>query len=243
MRFQDKVVLVVGGNSGIGLDAAKGAAAEGATVYITGRSAKTLAEAEAAIPGAKAFQADMAEIISLAPTLDAIRLAHGRIDVLMVNAGVGGFASVRDATPEMWDEIHGINLRGAFFTMQQALPLMGKGGSIGGVLGLPGNVVYAAAKAGLRAVVRNAAAELVREGIRVNMVSPGPTETPIINRNPGMSEAAVDALRAKMIEAVPMHRMGESDEVAKAMLFLASDEASFITAVDLYVDGGCVELR
>jgi NAD(P)-dependent dehydrogenase (short-subunit alcohol dehydrogenase family) len=161
---------------------------------------------------------------------------------------VGGFATVRDATPEIWDRIHGVNLRGAFFAVQKALPLMGKGGSIvltgsiGGVLGLPGNVVYAAAKAGLRAVGRNLATELVAEGIRVNVVSPGPTETPIINRNPGMDAGAVSAMRAMMIDAVPMKRMGEADEVAKAMLFLASDEASFITGIDLFVDGGCVEL-
>jgi len=103
-------------------------------------------------------------------------------------------------------------------------------------------VVYAAAKAGLRAVGRNLATELVAEGIRVNVVSPGPTETPIINRNPGMDAGAVSAMRAMMIDAVPMKRMGEADEVAKAMLFLASDEASFITGIDLFVDGGCVEL-
>jgi len=248
MRFDHKVALVVGGNSGIGLAAAQGIAREGATVFLTGRSPKTLAEAEKLIPGARAFQADMADITSLAGVIQAIREAHGRIDVLLINAGVGGFASVRDATPQMWDEIHAINLRGAFFTMQQALPLMGKGGaivftgSIGGALALPGNSIYAAAKAGLRAVVRNAATELVGEGIRVNMVSPGPTETPIINRNPGMDAAAVEGLRTMMTNAVPMKRLGEPEEVARAILFLASGEASFITGVDLYVDGGCVEL-
>ena len=115
-------------------------------------------------------------------------------------------------------------------------------GSIGSVMGIPGNAVYAAAKAGLRAMVRCAAAELVADGIRVNVVSPGPTETPIMNRNPGMDEADVEALRARMCEAVPMKRMGEPDEIAKAILFLASDDASFITGIDLYADGGSVEL-
>lgn len=248
MRFDQKIALVIGGNSGIGLAAAQGLAREGATVFLTGRDPATLAAAERDIAGATAFQSDIADLDSLVPVVDAIRDRHGRIDVLMVNAGVGGFATVRDATPEIWDLIHGVNLRGAFFAVQKALPLMGKGGSIvltgsiGGVLGLPGNVVYAAAKAGLRAVGRNLATELVAEGIRVNVVSPGPTETPIINRNPGMDAGAVSAMRAMMIDAVPMKRMGEADEVAKAMLFLASDEASFITGIDLFVDGGCVEL-
>ena len=248
MRFDQKIALVIGGNSGIGLAAAQGLAREGATVFLTGRDPATLAAAEREIAGATAFQSDIADLDSLVPVVDAIRERHGRIDVLMVNAGVGGFATVRDATPEIWDRIHGVNLRGAFFAVQKALPLMGKGGSIvltgsiGGVLGLPGNVVYAAAKAGLRAVGRNLATELVAEGIRVNVVSPGPTETPIINRNPGMDAGAVSAMRAMMIDAVPMKRMGEADEVAKAMLFLASDEASFITGIDLFVDGGCVEL-
>lgn len=248
MRFDRKIALVIGGNSGIGLAAAQGLAREGATVFLTGRDPATLAAAERDIAGATAFQADIADLDNLAPVVEAIRDRHGRIDVLMVNAGVGGFATVRDATPEIWDRIHGVNLRGAFFAVQKVLPLMGKGGSIvltgsiGGVLGLPGNVVYAAAKAGLRAVGRNLASELVAEGIRVNVVSPGPTETPIIDRNPGMDAGAVSAMRAMMIDAVPMKRMGEADEVAKAMLFLASDEASFITGIDLFVDGGCVEL-
>jgi NAD(P)-dependent dehydrogenase (short-subunit alcohol dehydrogenase family) len=248
VRFDQKIALVIGGNSGIGLAAAQGLAREGATLFLTGRDPATLAAAERDIAGATAFQSDIADLDSLVSVVDAIRESHGRIDVLMVNAGVGGFATVRDATPEIWDRIHGVNLRGAFFAVQKALPLMGKGGSIvltgsiGGVLGLPGNVVYAAAKAGLRAVGRNLATELVAEGIRVNVVSPGPTETPIINRNPGMDAGAVSAMRAMMIDAVPMKRMGEADEVAKAMLFLASDEASFITGIDLFVDGGCVEL-
>jgi NAD(P)-dependent dehydrogenase (short-subunit alcohol dehydrogenase family) len=147
----------------------------------------------------------------------------------------------------MWDDVHDVNLKGAFFAVQRALPLMGKGsaivltGSIGSVLGVPGNVVYAASKAGLRAVSRILGTELVKDGIRVNMVSPGPTETPIINRS-GLDEAGIAGLREAMNSAVPMGRMGESDEIAKAMLFLASDDASFITGIDLFVDGGSVEL-
>ena len=141
-----------------------------------------------------------------------------------------------------------MNLRGAFFAAQKALALMGRGGSIvftgsiGSVMRAPGNVIYAAAKAGLRAVARIMACELVDEGIRVNVVSPGATETPLINRNLDMPPEAVESLRQMMISNTPMKRMGNPDETARAVLFLASDEASFITGVDLFVDGGVAGL-
>lgn len=248
MRFRDKVVVVIGGNSGIGLSAAAGFAAEGAQVVITGRDPRTLDAAAKEIGGALAIRSDIADLASLDAVMAAVRERHGRIDVLFVNAGIGVFASVREVTEAVWDQVHDVNLKGCFFAAQKALPLISKGGSIvftgsiGAVLGVPGNAIYAAAKAGLRAVARIYATELVKEGIRVNVVSPGPTETPIINRNVGMSAEAVDGLRQMMIAAVPMHRMGRAEEVAKAVLFLSSDDASFITGVDLFVDGGCVEL-
>lgn len=247
MRFKDKVVLIIGGNSGIGLAAARLFVAEGAKLVITGRDAKTLATA-AEETGAMGVRSDVADLSTLDDCMAQVREAHGRIDVLFVNAGIGGFAPVREVTPEMWDQIHDVNLKGCFFAVQKALPLMGRGGSvvitgsIGADLGIPGNAVYAASKAGLRAVSRVLGAELLPEGIRVNTISPGPTETPILHRNPGMDEAAVEALRQIMINAVPMKRMGEAEEVARAVLFLASDEASFINGVDLDVDGGCMEL-
>jgi NAD(P)-dependent dehydrogenase (short-subunit alcohol dehydrogenase family) len=250
VRFSDKIALVIGGNSGIGRAIAAALAREGAQVFITGRDPATLQQVEAQIgAAATAMQADMAAPENLDPVLAAIRARHGRLDLLFVNAGVGGFAPVREVTPELWDSIHAVNLRGAFFATQRALPLMGRGGaivltgSVGAELAIPGNVAYAASKAGLRAVTRILAVELVGEGIRVNMVSPGPTETPILHRNPGMPPEAVEGLRQVMINAVPMKRMGESEEVARAALFLASSDASFITGTDLYVDGGSVELR
>ena len=248
-RFTDKIALVIGGNSGIGLATAQALAAEGAQVVITGRDATTLKAAAAAIgPGTLALQADVADLAATDRVMRAMAERHGRIDVLFVNAGVGTFAPVREVSEALWDQVHDINLKGCFFAAQKALPLMGRGGaivftgSIGSLLGLPGNSVYAAAKAGLRAVARILATELVGDGIRVNVVSPGPTETPILRRNVGMSADAEHALREQMTAAVPMRRMGRPDEIAKAVLFLASSDASFITGVDLYVDGGVVEL-
>jgi NAD(P)-dependent dehydrogenase (short-subunit alcohol dehydrogenase family) len=249
MRFRDKVVVVIGGNSGIGLASAKAFAAEGAQVVITGRDPATLAAAAHEIGGETlALRSDLGNLDDQAALYEAVAARHGRIDVLFVNAGIGTFAPVRDVTPALWDAVHAINLRGAFFAAQKALPLMGRGGamvftgSIGSVLGAPGNVIYAAAKAGLRAAARILACELVGEGIRVNVVSPGATETPLINRNVGMSAEDVVGLRAMMIANTPMKRMGEPEEIARAVLFLASSEASFITGVDLFVDGGVIEL-
>jgi NAD(P)-dependent dehydrogenase (short-subunit alcohol dehydrogenase family) len=247
MRFEDKVVLIVGGNSGIGLAAARGFAAEGASLAITGRNPKTLAEAAKAL-NARAIACDVAKVETIDACMAEMRQAFGRIDVLFVNAGIGAFAPVEEVTVELWDEIQAVNCRGCFFAVQKALPLLAEGGSvvitgsIGAVLAVPGNAMYAASKAGLRAAARILAAELLPRKIRVNMVSPGPTETPLINRNIGMDAAAVEALRQVMISNIPMRRMGEPEEVARAVLFLASTEASFINDVDLCVDGGCVEL-
>jgi NAD(P)-dependent dehydrogenase (short-subunit alcohol dehydrogenase family) len=248
-RFRDKVVLVIGGNSGIGRAAALAYAAEGGRLVITGRDTQTLDAVAREIGGdVLAIRADIADIGSNDELVRQVRERHGRLDVLFVNAGVGGFAPVPAVTPELWDQVHDVNLRGCFFAAQKLLPLMGKGGSIvftgsiGSQLAAPANVVYAASKAGLRAVTRIFAVELVAQGIRVNMVSPGPTETPILYRNPGMDEKAANALRQMMIANTPMKRMGTPEEIARAVLFLSSDEASFITGVDLFVDGGVIEL-
>ncbi|KAF0186487.1 MAG: SDR family oxidoreductase [Hyphomonadaceae bacterium] len=249
MRFQGKTVLILGGNSGIGLAAAKGFAGEGADVVITGRDQRTIDEAVMLIPRARGKRVDIADLASMDGLVDGLRSWGVGVDTLFVNAGIGGFAPLRDVTAELWDRIHSINLRGCFFAIQKALPLMRKGGSIvitgsiGADIALHGNVVYAAAKAGLKAVARTLARELVGEGIRVNMVTPGPIETPLIHRNAGMSEAEVAGLRAAMIAAVPMGRMGAVEEVGAAVLFLASQEASFITGAELLVDGGALELR
>lgn len=248
MRFKDKIVLILGGNSGIGLASAKAFAAEGGIVRLTGRDQTTIDSAVLEIDGAQGYCADMADLAAMDEVIAAIEARDGRIDVLFVNAGVGGFAPIRDLTPEDWDKVHDVNMRGAIFAIQKVLRLMGRGGSIvvtgsiGGHGVLPGNAAYGAAKAGLAMAVKIIAAEVVGDGIRVNMVSPGPIDTPLLHRNPGISGEAVDALRAQMIAAVPMRRMGQAEEVARAVLFFASDDASFITAANLFVDGGALEL-
>jgi len=249
MRFQNKIVLVLGGNSGMGLAAAKAFAAEGAKVHLTGRDQATIDAAVAEIPGSAGYRADIADIAATEQVVAQVGQTDGRIDVLYINAGVGGFASLRQITPEDWDHVHSINLKGCVFALQKAVRLMGRGGSIvvtgsiGAHAALPGNGTYAAAKGGLFAAMKVFAKELVEEGIRLNMVSPGPIETPLLYRNPGMDDAAIAGLKDMMINAIPMHRMGEADEVARAVLFLASDEASFITGANLFVDGGALELR
>jgi len=245
MRFAGKRVFVLGGTSGIGLAAARAFKEEGARVAVTGRDEAALARA-AADEGLLAIRSDMGCVADSRAAAARIAAELGGIDVLFVNAGVGGFAAVPDVTEEFWDGVHDVNVRGAFFAVQAALPHLQDGGSIvitgsiGAVLAVPGNVVYAAAKAGLRAAARIFAIELLPRRIRVNVVSPGPTETEIFKR--GTDPREIERLRTMMQNAVPMKRMGEAGEIARAVLFLASDEASFITGIDLCVDGGCVEL-
>ncbi len=249
MRFQDKVVLVLGGNSGMGLAAAQAFAVEGGTVHLTGRNQATIDAAVASIPGAVGYMSDIADIAATEDVVCQVEAAHDRIDVLYINAGVGGFAPLAAITEEDWDHVHAINLKGCVFALQKAVRIMGKGGSIvvTGSIGahgaIEGNGTYAAAKGGLYMAMKVFARELVPHGIRLNMVSPGPIDTPLLYRNPGMSEADVAALKEMMIANIPMHRMGTGDEVAKAVLFLASSDASFITGANLFVDGGLLELR
>jgi len=249
MRFKDKVVLVLGGNSGMGLAAAQAFAAEGGKVHLTGRDRATIDAAVAAIPGSTGYRSDIADPASTEDVVAKVEAADGRIDVLYINAGVGGFAPLRAITEDAWDQVHSINLRGCVFALQKAVRIMARGGSIvvTGSIGahgaLEGNGAYAAAKAGLHMAMKVFAKELVGEGIRLNVVSPGPIETPLLYRNPGMTEEDVARLREMMIANIPMHRMGQAEEVAKAVLFLASDEAAFITGANLFVDGGLIELR
>ena len=243
MRFTDKIVLVLGGNSGIGLAAAQAFAAEGAKVHLTGRNRATLDEAVAAIPGATGYQSDISDIAATADVVAQIAAADGRIDVLFINAGVGGFAPLEAITEADWDHIHSINLKGCVFALQKAVRVMGDTSSIGAHGALEGNGTYSAAKAGLAMAMKVFAKELLPRRIRLNLVSPGPIDTPLLHRNPGMGPEDVARLKEMMIANIPMHRMGTAEEVAKAVLFLASADAGFITGIDMLVDGGLIELR
>lgn len=244
-RFSGKNVVVIGGNSGIGLAAARAFAQEGAQVVITGRSPQTLDSAAQEIGhDAIAIRSDVGDVAQITALFKQLGPQLGHIDVLFVNAGIGAFQTIEKVTEQDWDNIHDINLKGVFFTVQQALPLLRSGasivltGSIGALKGIPAGSVYAASKAGLRALGRCFAAELVGKGIRVNVVSPGPTDTPIIGRTGGLPPQAIPAIREQMIRNTPMHRMGTPQEIAAAVLFLASSESAFVTGIDLLVDGG-----
>jgi len=243
-RSDGKVARVTGGNSGIGLAVAKGLVDEGARVVIVGRNAETVARSAAEL-GASALGlvADTSRLADLDRVVAAAGdFGGGSLDVVFANAGVGTFGPLAATTEAMWDTMFDVNVKGVYFTVQKAVPLMKPGGAIvlnASVAAGKGNVgssVYAATKAAVRSFGRTLANELVERGLRVNVVSPGPIETPIFDRTPNVEQVA--AIKAAMIARNPMKRFGTTDEVTAAVLFLASDAASFITGVDLLVDGG-----
>ena len=243
-RFEGKVALVTGGNSGIGLAVAKGLVDEGARVVIVGRNAETVARSAAQLgAAAHGVVADTSRLLDLDRVIEATRkFGGGRLDVVFANAGVGTFGSLAATTEQAWDTTFDINVKGVYFTVQKAAALMQQGGaivlnaSVAAGKGNPLGSVYGASKAAVRSFGRTIAAELVERGIRVNVVSPGPIETPIFDRT--MSPQQVADLKVAWAAKNPMKRFGTTDEVTATVLFLASDAASYITGVDLLVDGG-----
>jgi NAD(P)-dependent dehydrogenase (short-subunit alcohol dehydrogenase family) len=243
-RLEGKVAVVTGGNSGIGLATAKRLQEEGAKVAIAGRSRKTLDEAVRAIGnGVVAVQADVAKLTDVDKLYAEVSKKLGKIDVLFVNAGVAKFAPLAETPESLFDENFDINIKGAYFTIQKALPFLNDGASIilntsvAGSTGVEGASAYSATKAALRSLARTAAAELVGRGIRVNAVAPGPIVTPILGRT-GLPKEALDELTKEFAAKVPMKRFGQPEEVAGAVAFLASQDASYITGVEINVDGG-----
>ena len=243
-RLEGKVAVVTGGNSGIGLATAKRLQEEGARVAISGRSKKTLDEAVRTIGnGVVAVQADVGKLADVDRLYGEVSQKLGKIDVLFVNAGIVKFALLAETSESSYDEQFNINIKGAYFTIQKALPLLNEGASIilntsvADSKGTAGTSAYSATKSALRSLARTAAAELAGRGIRVNTVAPGPIVTPIFGRT-GLPKDTVDEFAKEIVAKVPMKRFGQPEEVAATVAFLASQDASYITGVEINVDGG-----
>lgn len=244
MNMKNKIVVITGGNSGIGFATAQEFRRQLARVVIVGRDESAVAKAVADLGGdTVGITADVSRVADLDRGFAEIRQRVGRIDVLFVNAGVGRFAPVADATEALFDEVIDINFKGAYFTIQRALPLMPAGSSV--VLtsstvvhfGMPGASIYAAGKAALNSLAKTLAIELAPRRIRFNVVSPGPITTPIFGKM-GMDQVTLDQVSAGILAGVPLGRFGTSEEVAGAVAYLSSDSAAFITGQELVIDGG-----
>ncbi len=247
-KLEGKVAVITGGNSGIGLATAKEFKEQGARVVITGRDQQTLDEAKREIGGdVLALRSDTSRLTDIDKLFADVEEEFGHIDVLFVNAGVGKFAPVEAVTEEMFDSIMDINFKGAYFTIQKALPFLNDyasivlNTSIVANIGMPNSSVYAASKAALITLARTLSAELVGRGIRVNAVSPGPISTPILNRL-GLPPEALEKTRNSLEDQVPMNRFGRPEEIAKTVLFLASSDSSFLLGTEIVADGGMSQL-
>jgi NAD(P)-dependent dehydrogenase (short-subunit alcohol dehydrogenase family) len=246
-RFNGKTVLVTGGNSGIGLAAAKAYAAEGARVVITGRDTAALETARAEIGNAIALRSDAASQQDAKRLADTLSQQNIRLDAVFINAGIAKFAPFADVNESLWDQTFDINTKGAYFQIQALLPILNKGaailinGSINARIGMPGSSVYAASKAALISLAKTLSAELLPQGVRVNVVSPGPVTTPIYGKL-GLDDASLDAT-AKQIQAqIPLGRFGTSEELASTVLHLTATESAFIVGTEVIVDGGMSQL-
>lgn len=247
-RLEDKVAVITGGNSGIGLATAKLFRSEGATVVITGRRQSAIDAALAEIgDGATGIRSDASNLDDIAELYNEVKETFGGIDVLFLNAGVATFAPFASVDEATFDKMVNINFKGSFFNVQAALPLLNEGASvilttsIAGQKGFSDTSVYAATKAAVRSLARTLSAELVDKKIRVNAIAPGPIDTPIFEKL-GVPDAAVADVKEGFASMIPMKRMGRSDEIANAALFLASDESAFVMGVELVVDGGLAQL-
>ena len=245
-KLEGKIALITGGTTGIGAASAKLFQAEGATVIVTGSSAKSVEAAKAELPGIEVIVSDQADTKASEALVDQVKAKHGRIDVLFVNAGVAHFAPLEASDEAFFDNQFNVNVRGAYFLLQHAAPVIADGGAIiltastAASQGGAGMSVYAATKAALRSFGRTLAAELAPRNIRVNTVSPGPIETPIFGKS-GLSQAQIDGFIEGAKARVPMGRLGAPEEVAATALFLAAD-ATFVTGGEIIVGGGLVSI-
>lgn len=247
-KLAGKIALITGGNSGIGLATAQRFVAEGAFVFITGRRQ---AELDAAVQllgsSAVGIQGDVSNLADLDRVIATVKEQKGRLDVLFANAGVAEFLPVGAITEAHYDYQFDINVKGTVFTVQKALPLLPDGAtivlmsSIVGSKGSDSSSIYSATKAAIRSLARTWTTDLRARRIRVNAISPGPVETPGLNNLAGTPEQLAQ-FKAQMLSVMPLGRMGEADEIAKAVLFLASDDSSFVTGVELFADGGMAQV-
>jgi len=244
-RLEGKIALITGGTTGIGAATAKRFKAEGATVVVTGSNPKSLDAARRELAGIDVIASDAADVAATASLIDAVKAKHGRIDVLFVNAGIAQFAPSPAVDEAFFDRHFDINVRGAYFVIKNAAPVVSDGGSIiltasiAGVLGNENMTVYAASKAAVRSFGRTFAAELAPRRIRVNVISPGPIDTPIFGKV-GVPADQLAGLMDGLTSRIPLKRIGQPEDVAAAALYFASDESAFVTATELYVDGGIV---
>lgn len=247
-RLTGKTAVITGGNSGIGLATAKSFVDEGARVIIFGRNKDKLAQAQETL-GNNVFtvQGNVTAAKDLARLASDVKKRSSKIDILFVNAGVAEFQPLSNADEAHFDRLFGVNVRGAYFTIKALEPLLKDGASVilttsaSNELGLPGSSVYAATKAALRSFAQTLSAELIGRGIRVNAVSPGPIETPIYSRM-GLSEEELAEAGGSLLSRVPLGRMGRPTEIAKSVLYLASDESSYMVGAELVVDGGMSQI-
>src|SRR4029078_3794582 len=245
--LEGKVAVIPGGSSGIGLATAKRLVDEGAHVVITGRREKELKEAAAFIKrNVTTVVGDVSRLEDLDRLYAVVKEKHGHIDILFANAGAGTIAPLAVATEAHFDQTFDVNVKGMFFTVQKALPLFKDGGSIilnssvSNVMGLPGFTAYAASKAAVRSFARGWTMELKDRKIRVNSMSPGPIETPALEKA-GLTAEQAEQAAAQFASQVPLGRRGKPEEIAAVVVFLTSDESSYITGVDLAVDGGMAQ--
>jgi NAD(P)-dependent dehydrogenase (short-subunit alcohol dehydrogenase family) len=247
-KLEGKVAVITGGNSGIGLATARRFVAEGAYVFITGRRQAELDEAVRQIGNhVTAVPGDVANLADLDRLFATVKRQQGRLDVLFANAGILAVAPLGSITEEDFDKVFDTNVKGLLFTVQKALPIFTDGGSI--ILtasivaskALEARSVYSASKAAVRSFARGWTIELTHRKIRVNVISPGPIETPIRDKVGGTREQ-IEQFKAKVLAATPMGRMGTPDEVANAAVFLASDDSSYVTGIELFVDGGMAQV-
>jgi NAD(P)-dependent dehydrogenase (short-subunit alcohol dehydrogenase family) len=247
-QLEGKIAVITGGTSGIGLATARLFIAEGATVVVTGSSERSVADAKEALGDAALVRrSDAGDPASIAALIAEVGERFGRIDVLFLNAGIARFGPLGAFTEEDFDAVLRVNLKGPWLTLSRALPLLPEGAAVivntsaVNRKGMPGAAVYAASKAGLRAMVRSAAMELSPRGVRINALSPGPVETPIYGKV-GMGEAEVKGFTDQVVQQVPLGRFGRPEELARAALFLATPASSFVQGIELDVDGGMAQV-